>query len=121
MKKTLILISLSLSLSYAQAQWQEITKYGPVKDFLYIDSNLQYIWGDTNYIVENGQARIVADFGFKKNYRGQYLDEQADFVTGTRIGFKKIRNESELGSLDVYKTIDGGITWNQFAYFNYPF
>jgi hypothetical protein len=63
---------------------------------------------------------MVADFGFKKNYRGQYFDEQADFVTGTRIGFKKIRNESELGSLDVYKTIDGGITWNQFAYFNYP-
>ena len=124
MKKTLIFIALSFCLSYARAQWQEITQYGPVKDFLYINDKLMYIWGDTNYIVENGQARMVADFGFEKNYNYNsdiYTPQKpADFVKGTLIGFMRKLNSSEPGSLDIYKTVDGGITWNKFAYYNFP-
>jgi hypothetical protein len=120
MKKTLILI-LIFCASFAKAQWQEITDYGKVKDFLYIDENLWYVWGDTNYIVENGKARAVADFGFyKKDANKKYLDNQADFVKGTRIGFKFLINYSNIGSLDVYRTTDGGITWKIFTQRNFP-
>jgi hypothetical protein len=121
MKKTLIFIALSFCLSYARAQWQEITQYGPVNDFLYINDKLMYIWGDTNYIVENGQARIVDDFGFEKIHGDIYTPSRpADFINGKKIGFMWKKNDSKPGSLDVYKTIDGGISWQNFAYFNYP-
>jgi hypothetical protein len=120
MKKYILLHILILVAYCTFAQWQEITQYGPVKDFLYIDSNLQYIWGDTNYIVENGQARMVADFGFNKKNGYIYTYKQADFIKGTRIGFMSKRIGSDLGSLDVYRTIDGGKSWNKFAYYNFP-
>lgn len=119
MKKTIIFIALTFCINYAQAQWQEITKYGQVRDFLYIDSNLQYVWGDTNYIVENGQIRMVADFGFKKKNGDIWTPDQADFVKGTRIGYK-FKIYSDPARLEVLRTIDGGINWSTFADHTFP-
>lgn len=118
-KKVLLLISLAFCISYAQAQWQEITQYGPVKDFLYINDNLMYIWADVNYRVENDQARNLADFGFEKKSYEIHIINEADFIKGTMIGFKEEIGPG-IGNLNVFRTMDGGISWFKFGNINFP-
>jgi hypothetical protein len=115
MKKLIILFAFAMTLNNVIAQWQEITKYGPVKDFLYINENLQYIWGDTNYIVENGKDRVVSYFGFSKMHYDIYALDAAVFVPNTLIGFKRAwTGLTSDQSLKIYRTLDGGKTWDIF-------
>jgi hypothetical protein len=116
MKKLIILLVFAITKSTVFAQWQEITKYGPVKDFLYLNENLQYIHGDTFYRVENGKDIIVPDWGFNNTDKNDFLTEMpADFIKGTLIGFKRKTNALKKNCLDVYKTTDGGKSWKIFA------
>jgi hypothetical protein len=116
MKKLIFLFALALTINNVFAQWQEITKYGPVTDFLYINKNLQYIRGDTFYRVENGKDIVVPDWGFNKSVIDEYLIENpADFVKGTLIGFKRDTRSGNKNSINIYKTFNGGKTWSFFA------
>jgi hypothetical protein len=117
MKKHAILSCLLLLSFWVNAQWQEITKYGKVTDFWYITENLQYIKADTSYIVEKGIPRIIPEWGFNKSLLADYdVWNPADFVKGTLVGFKRIQTGSYSPKVDIYKTRDGGITWEKFAY-----
>jgi len=120
MKKHAIISYLLLLSFWANAQWQEITKYGKVTDFWYITENLQYIKADTSYIVEKGVPRIIPDWGFQKSlFEDYYVVNPADFVKGTLVGFKRVQRWPNDPEVDIYKTRDGGITWEKFAYKDY--